>query len=296
MNQPENAIVVAVPAVGGDAALSFAVEEARRSGSPLHLVHVLQLPGGEPYAMVYGAAMDAAHSALDSAQRRTKELSAGSLSVTTEFVTGGGVVHELAARSEGARMVVLEHRHLSTLRRLATRSISNGVAARAQSRVVVVPEGWEKVPGGTPVVTAAVQDPQEADELLRAAFEEARERGAALVVLHAWWLNNGYDDVAVDVTAREEWASRVERELAPVLEPFRARYPMVDVTLDVRHAPPTEAVLDAADRSTLLVLGRRHHRLPFGSHLGPVVRAVLGHSTAPVLVTPEPDVVLAVGP
>ena len=53
MNQPENAIVVAVPAVGGDAALTFAVEEARRSGSPLHLVHVLQLPGGEPYATVY---------------------------------------------------------------------------------------------------------------------------------------------------------------------------------------------------------------------------------------------------
>ena len=296
MNRPENAIVVAVPAVGGDAALSFAVEEARRSGSPLHLVHVLQLPGGEPYAMVYGAAMDAAQSALDSAQRRTKELSGGSLSVTSEFVTGGGVVHELAVRSEGARMLVLEHRHLSTLRRLATRSISNGVAARAQSQVVVVPEGARTGSEGSPVVTAAVQEPREADGILRAAFEEARGRGARLVVLHAWWLNNGYDDVVVDQAARDEWEARAVRELTPVLEPFRARYPTVDVTLDVRHAPPTEAVLDAADRSALLVLGRRHHLLPFGSHLGPVVRAVLGHSTAPVLVTPEPDRVPAVGP
>ena len=115
-------------------------------------------------------------------------------------------------------------------------------------------------------------------------------------MLHAWWLNNGYDDVVVDQAARDEWEARAVRELTPVLEPFRAGYPTVDVTLDVRHAPPTEALLDAADRSTLLVLGRRHHRLPLGSHLGPVARAVLGHSTAPVLITPEPDVVLAVGP
>jgi nucleotide-binding universal stress UspA family protein len=296
MNQPDNAIVVAVPAVGGDAALTFAVDEARRSGSPLHLVHVVQLPAGEPYAMVYGAAMDAAQSALDSAQRRAKELSDGVLSATTELVPAGGVVHELTARSEGARMVVLEHRHLGKVRRLATRSISNGVAARAQCPVVVVPEGGKRDATGSAVVTAAIQDPLESDVILRAAFEEARERGAALVVLHAWWLNNGYDDVVVDRTARKEWESRAERELAPVLEPFRVRYPMVDVTLDVRHAPPTEAVLDAADRSTLLVLGRRHHLLPVGSHLGPVARAVLGHSTAPVLVTPEPDRVLAVGP
>ena len=84
MSQPENAVVVAVPAAGGDAALTFAVEEARRSGSPLHLVHVLQLPGGEPYAMVYGTALDAAQSALDTAQRRAKQLSGGSLTATSE--------------------------------------------------------------------------------------------------------------------------------------------------------------------------------------------------------------------
>ena len=296
MIQPDNAIVVAVPSVGGDAALTFAVEEARRSGSPLHLVHVLRLHGGEPYAMVYAAAMDAAQSALDTALRRTKQLSDGSLTATSELVTTGGVVHELAARSEGARMVVLEHRHLGPLRRLATRSISNGVAARAHSRVVVVPEGGRPASEAPPVVTAAVQDPHEADDILRAAFEEAHERGARLIVLHAWWLASGYDDVVVDQAARDEWKARVVRELTPVLQPFRARHPMVDVTIDVRHAPPTEAVLDAGDRSTLLVLGRRHHLLPLGTHLGPVARAVLGHSTAPVLMTPEPDVVLAAGP
>ena len=55
MNQPENAIVVGVPAENGDAALTFAIEEARRSGTPVHVVHVLQIPAGEPYAGVYDA-------------------------------------------------------------------------------------------------------------------------------------------------------------------------------------------------------------------------------------------------
>ena len=55
----------------------------------------------------------------------------------------------------------------------------------------------------------------------------------------------------------------------------------------MRHAPPVEAVLDAAEASDLLILGRRHHLLPLGSHLGPVVRAALDHGTCPELITPE---------
>ena len=57
--------------------------------------------------------------------------------------------------------------------------------------------------------------------------------------------------------------------------------------MDVRHAPPVEAVLDAAETCDLIVLGRRHHLLPLGSHLGPVARAALGHATTPVMITPE---------
>jgi len=136
-------------------------------------------------------------------------------------------------------------------------------------------------------VTAAVQDPVEAPALLRAAFEEARARGAKLVVLHAWWLASGFDVVVVDGEFREQWTARSHEELEPVLAPLRQEFPDVEVAVDVRHAPPIEAVLDAAEASDLLVLGRRHHLLPIGSHLGPVARAALDHSTCPVLITPE---------
>ena len=54
MNTPRNAIVVGISADGYDSALEFAVAEAKRASRPLHLVHVLQLPGGDAYAGAYG--------------------------------------------------------------------------------------------------------------------------------------------------------------------------------------------------------------------------------------------------
>jgi nucleotide-binding universal stress UspA family protein len=296
MNQPEHAIVVGVPAENGDAALTFAVEEARRSGSPVHLVHVLQIPAGEPYAGVYDAAKEQAVAVIDAAQSRALELAAGDVRVTSEISDSGSIVGELVSRSDDARMVVVEHRDLGRLRRFFTGSRSSGVAGRVRSTVVVVPEKWQPKKRRPPVVTAAVQHADEAEDLLRAAFEAARERDAALVVLHSWWLANGYDDLVVDPAALDEHEARFRRELAPVLDRVKARYPMVDTSVDVLHAPPAEAVLDAAGRSDLLVLGRRHHLLPLGSHLGPVSRAVIGRSPVPVLMTPEPEPVMVTVP
>ena len=106
---------------------------------------------------------------------------------------------------------------------------------------------------------------------------------ARLVVLHAWWLASGFNVVVVDGVIRDQWAARSREEMQPVLTPLREQFPDVEVTIEVRHAPPVEAVLDAAEGSDLLVLGRRHHRLPIGSHLGPVVRAALDHGICPVL-------------
>lgn len=296
MNQPEHAIVVGLPTDNGEAALVFAVEEARRSGLPVHLVHVLQIPAGEPYAGVYTAAKDQGLAVVEAAQKRALELAKGDVSVTSELADSGTIVGELVHRSDTARMVVVEHRDLGRLRRLFTGSRSSGVAARAHSAVVVVPARWRSEKRRKRVVAAAVQHVDEAESLLRAAFEAARERGAGLVVLHAWWLANGYDEMVVDDAALDEEERRFKAELAPLLDRLGARYPMVDAAVDVRHAPPVEGVLDAAGRSDLLVIGRRHHLLALGGHLGPVSRAVIARSPVPVLMTPEPEPVFATVP
>lgn len=287
MNPPTDAVVLAVGLDGTDAALTFAVAEARRLGRPLHLVHVLQVPAGEAYVGMYGGMLEGAKTALDTATTKAIELAGTDVAVTAELVDQGWIVDDLVQRTNGASLLVLQHRALSRVKRIFVGSFAQSVAGRATVPVVSVPEGWVPRVGTDNVVTAATQDPVEAPALLRAGFEEARSRGALLVVLHAWWLASGYDVVVVDDTFRAAWCERSSEELAPVLAPLRAEFPDVEVTVRVRHVPPVEAVLDAAEVSDLLVLGRRHHRLPLGSHLGPVTRAALDHASCPVLITPE---------
>jgi nucleotide-binding universal stress UspA family protein len=288
MNVPTNAVLVGVAASGYDAALRFAAAEARRAQRPLHLVHVLQQPAGDAYIGVYGGMLDTAKALLDEALTKAEKLAGDDVAVTAELVDSGWIVDDLVRHTDGASLLVMQHRALSQVKRVFTGSIVHSVAGRAHVPVVSVPEGWEPTTTPKGFVTAAVQDPVEAPALLRAGFEEARSRGAELVVLHAWWLASGFDVVVVDGAFRDEWAARSREEIAPVLAPLKAEFPDVHATIQVRHAPTAEAVLDAAEASDLLVLGRRHHLLPLRSHLGSVARAALDHSTCPVLIAPEP--------
>lgn len=287
MNAPANAVVVGVSADGYDSALAFAVGEARRTDRPLHLVHVLQLSAGEAYVGVYGGMLDHAKSVLDEARAAAEALAGDDVAVTGELVDNGWVVEDLVNRTGGASLLVMQHRAMGRVKRVLTGSMVHSVAGRAHVPVISVPAGWDPAAEAAGSVVAAVQDPVEAPALLRVGFEEARSRSAGLVVLHAWWLASGFDTVVVDGAIRDEWAARSHEEMAPVLAPLRAEFPEVPVEVTVRHAPPVEAVVDATETADLLVLGRRHHLLPFGSHLGPVARAALDHGVCPVLITPE---------
>jgi nucleotide-binding universal stress UspA family protein len=282
---PHDAIVVAIGSEGCDAAVAFAVAEARRTRRPLHLVHVLERPAAYSYIGT-GGLLDAARATLDDAAAKAEALARPDVTVTAELVDNGWIVDDLVRHTEGASMLVLQHRALGRVDRIFAGSTVHSVAGRAPVPVISVPEGWTPdQPVG--VVTAAVQDAAEAPDLLRAGLLEAEARGARLVVLHAWWLYSGYDVVVVDDAMRDEYSSRFRQELDPVLAPLRSEFPGVDVEVLVRHTPRSEAVLDAAEVSDLVVLGRRHHLLPLGSHLGPVARAALDHATRPVLITPE---------
>jgi nucleotide-binding universal stress UspA family protein len=137
------------------------------------------------------------------------------------------------------------------------------------------------------VVTVGVQDAGEAEPLIRRGLIEARARGAHVEVLSLWHVEGGYDSFAQDreFCAFEE--RRITQALAPAIAAARRQVPGVPARLRIQHAVPAEALLASAQSSQLLVIGCRHHRLPLGSHLGPVARAVLQHSTGAVLINPE---------
>jgi nucleotide-binding universal stress UspA family protein len=188
-------------------------------------------------------------------------------------------------------MIVLQHRRLGLVRRFMTGSTVNGVASRARVPVVSVPEDWSPSPSRPRVVTVGVQDPEEAGGLLRTAYEQASRRQAGLLVLHAWWIAGDYGAFTVDDAFRTRQEAELRASLTPTLDALDKELPGVDVELVVRFIPPAEALLAASETSDLLVLGRRHHLLPPGTHLGPLARTVVGHSTGPVMLAPQTSAV-----
>ena len=143
MKAPTHAVVLGVGADGFDAALAVAITEARRTQHPLHLVHVLQLPAGEAYAGVYTGAMDNAKATLADATTRAEELAGTDVPVTAQLFDNGWVVDDLAHRTEGASLLVMQHRALSRLKRVFIGSVVQGVAGRAAVPLMSVPEGWD---------------------------------------------------------------------------------------------------------------------------------------------------------
>lgn len=287
MSNARNRVVAAVGADDVDALLRFAADEAVRAGADLHLVHVMTMPPSLPeaYVVAYEGARELGTAILEDATRAATELVAGRVNVSGELVDhGAGTVSDLVERSADARLVVLQHRHLSALRRVAAGSTTHGVAARAHTTVASVPEGWRPPDEAFGRVTVGVHDASRADEALRTGFELAHERKAKVHVVHAWWLANGYDVVVVDDDMRRDFSERFERELAPHLDALRAEFPEVEVEIQVCHSPSATALVQASETSDLVVIGRRHPTLPIGSHLGSVARTVLRYATCPVAV------------
>ena len=182
-------------------------------------------------------------------------------------------------------MVVLEHRDLSSARRLVTRSVAGGVAAHARVPVVAVPAGYAApVAGAGPApVTVGVDVPAESEQLLRAAGLAARDRGAPLHVLHTWSFPSAYDDLVMSRTEEEQWLARTESEITAVLDGLADEIGDVPVRIDARHARAGEALVDASRTSQLVVVGRHDPVMPVGSHVGPVARSLLHASACPVL-------------
>jgi nucleotide-binding universal stress UspA family protein len=287
MNQPTPAVICAVGLDGAPAAIEYAAREAVLADAPLHLIHVLRVPAVEAYAGVYGGILEEADTAITTAIERARSLTDNRVRVTAERVDDGALVSHLVHRANHGRLIVLQHRRLSRARRLVTGSTVNAVAARTSVPVVSVPEGWT-CGDQAPCVTVGLQDGLEAAALVHAGFEEAKLRHGRLIAIHSWWLDTDWEPATIDQEYRVDREASTRRELQPVIDSVRHDFPDVEASLEVWNAPPADALLDASRESELMVLGRRHHLLPLGSHLGPVARSLLAHADCPVYLTPEP--------
>lgn len=284
-----SAIVVGVGPEEVESALAFAAEEAIRARCGLHLVHAVHVsPPGPENALLTAVDVEKwGREVLDLAVKRAEDMVDGAVPVTHELHRGAPV-HVLVEAGRAARMVVLEHRHLSRLSRIVNRTVAGGVAARLPVPVVAVPSGWTPTDGPKAVV-AGVDVPERSDEVLRTAVAEAHARGASLKVVHAWsW--PAYDAEATSYNdERRRWSDRSRAEVLAALDRLGDESVAMEADVEVHPGRVIEAILGASEGADLLVIGRHDPLVPVGSHIGPVARAVLREAACPVLLAnPRP--------
>ncbi|MFF5158171.1 universal stress protein [Streptomyces sp. NPDC000348] len=279
------------------AAAEWAAREARLRGLPVTLVHVWQ-PVPEPMAQ---DPLPGAPTHRHRAERIPRETAEGlrlrhpRIEVGTEH-RSGTPSDVLVEAARDAELLVLGSRALSGLGGFLVGSVGQSVVARTEVPVVLVRAGERAAdehvmdPTGVPSAATAFRpvvlglgSPD--DTVIAFAFEEAQRRGSALYAVQGWNLPAYYAySLAAGVDTTDALARQYAAGLTEALRPWRQKYPDVEVVETSRLGSPAGLLIDASRDASLVVVGRRVRRTPFGTHIGAVTHAVLHHSTAPVAV------------
>lgn len=289
--QPRPVVIGVDGSDANEGALRYGVEEARRTGASLKLVHVVPdyVPISPMMPLTPSELTETGTAVLRQAQEQVRAL-APDLEVEGWLHHGTRPV-QLAHAAEHAQVVVVGRDNRPLLERLLRGDTAAGVAARSSVPMVLVPADWTSGPAKG-VVLVGVKSPSHSTALLGDAIALAAERGARLVVLHAWKLPSGYDDIIETRVAADDWRRQSIEEMEALLTDWRVSFPEVEVEIRVVHDHPSFALVEASAEADVVVLVRRAHGVPAATHLGGTARAVLRSAHCPVRVVP-PD---AIGP
>ncbi|MFE1443412.1 universal stress protein [Streptomyces sp. NPDC058739] len=284
------------------AAAEWAAREARLLGAPLKLVHVME-PVPVPWAE---APLLGVETQQHWSERIPREAAEGlrarhpDLEITMEQRAGRAT--ELLPQEAGeADLLVLGSRGLGGFGGYVVGSIGLSLVAHTERPVVLVRAGeqaadeHETDPAGGPSTETPFRpvllglDIESPDAtLIEFAFAAASRRHTSLRVVHGW---NPPPYYAYGLAASLELHGALARQethaLSDVLRPWREKFPDVDVTEEAPYGSASDHLVDASREASLVVVGRRIRRSPFGAHIGHVTHAVLHHAAAPVAVVPH---------
>lgn len=292
MSELRPELLVALGDADGFGAVDWAVERALRSGLDLCLVHVVHPPRGlagpENLLLSFDAVELVGRQIVRAAMERIEDSAGGVLTVRTAVPTGHavGVLVRMAA---GCATVVTQHHPAGNAAQIFGGSVPAGVASRVDTPVVSVPHDW--VPRPTPAgggleerVTVGVAGVED-DALIEHALAGSADGESCVTLLHALHVSAAYELALMPPDFEAGLVEREAKVLNDVAEPWRARYPGVQVeTRLMRGRRPASALVDASHASDHVVIGRSHpHRVRY---LGSVAAALLRHSACPVEVVP----------
>ncbi|MGW3352395.1 universal stress protein [Nonomuraea rubra] len=276
-------IIVGVDgSVASRAAVEWAAGDAARRHVPLRIVHVVDTSwyqvGKPPGAALPDTLLRGGRQVLTEAEALARERQPA-VEATTELVTGNPA-DVLRERAGDAAELVTGSRGLGGFAGALVGSVSMHLAGHVHCPVVVVHAAHLPAQGE---VVVGVDDSPECEPALAFAYEEAELRGATLRAVHAWQLPVHAYAPDLDFDMDEVRAARLQ-VVRDRLKTLGRDHPRVSVVEDVRSAHPVDALIEAAERADLVVVGS-HGRGALGSALlGSVSRNVLQHARCPVAV------------
>ncbi len=260
---------------GGEAAraaVRYAAREAAARRVALELVHVVPV----------GLASDAIGSYLLEESRRVATAELERVPVTLTLLSGPDV-ETLVGRAAGAQLLVVGAPTPGLTERLVPESAALAAAGQAECPVVVVPAEKHHEGPLRQVVVGLTSPGRADDELLWAAFAEARRHHAELAVVHAWRRPHG--GAAVRGRHDPRWLPGEAALVEEQLDPMRDAFPAVQVRVDVVRGNAADALVAASPTGSVLMLSRCRVRGPARA-LGPTARAVLQRARCPVELVP----------
>ncbi|MGP3963825.1 universal stress protein [Nonomuraea sp. 3N208] len=264
------------------AAVEWAAGDAFRMRLPLRIVHAVDRSpyqiGKYPNVALPDVLLGEGQRVLREAEALARECQP-TVEVETQNVEGTPAV-VLRDQAEDATEVVVGSRGLGGFAGALLGSVSMHVAGHVHCPVVVVRGEPRSVHGE---VVAGADDSPECEPALAYAFEQAKLRGAALRVVHAWQLpvHAFAPEAAYDM---DEVRAAQQQIIRNRVEALSKDYPDVRVVEAAVSAHPVDALTEASEQADLLVVGS-HGRGALGSMLlGSVSRGVLHHARCPVAV------------
>jgi len=280
VENPEEILVGIDGSDGAGVVLQYALEQARRLKAPVRIVHVV--PGTttlppEAADRVLRVAQALVLRSVQQVQRAGPEVEVRSALLV------GPRREEFVHAARSAQMVVLgSSGHLGTL---PTGSVAGALVEHTDCPVRIVPVGWDADARRTGVVVG-IEDVATAHDLIRRGFEIAAETGQPLVLLHAWGVPSGYEDV-LSATESEDWIATLADRLTVEARATGVEFPSVEVQVRFEHQRPAVALEEASRRAAFVLLGRSTHHHPVGRRTGPT-HILMNVSSCPVEVGPEP--------
>ncbi|WP_347354208.1 universal stress protein [Intrasporangium sp.] len=273
-----------------ESAVEWAAQHAKRRGVGLKVVAAVpwQYNGiGINAALPFHPRELAEELAEDGHKRALKILDETQVEVVG---VAANAADALVQASESAGLVVVGHPSRSRVGQIFIGSVVYGVVAHAKCHVAVVPDGEVVLPGVRHSVMVGVDGSDAALKAVDIAADEAHRWGAPLEIVQTWVLSSmtvwgeGVSGTSMIDGEARFFGKQARESVARATAEAKMRH--ADLTVDtlVYEEHPARALVDAAQKAGLLVVGSRglggFERLLLGS----VSRYVIQHATVPVLV------------